>query len=99
MIPEPGYGLITRAKCSRDTACKLRGDTQQRSSRRIDGSHIHLDDEELLHSGEETAALSNQWGITNLPSLDELLTSFPELQISYARRDDASESFFAPFLD
>jgi hypothetical protein len=41
VIPEPGYRLITRAKCSRDTAFKLRGDTQQRSSRRIDGSHIH----------------------------------------------------------
>jgi len=45
-------------------------------------------DDELLRSNGETVALSNQWGIGNLPALDKLLGAFSDQQIGYVKRDD-----------
>lgn len=45
-----------------------------------------LDDDHLLHIEGKTCALSNQWGITNLPLIDEIASILPpEMKMSYSK--------------
>ena len=50
-----------------------------------DFRRYYLDDDELFFSEEKTWALSNQWSISRLPELDELIRKYPNSHISYSR--------------
>jgi hypothetical protein len=56
-----------------------------------DPRRYYLQDDELFTSEGKTWALSNQWALNDLPTLDELLANFPKSRIRYSKIDEASE--------
>jgi hypothetical protein len=50
-----------------------------------------MKDNELIHFGEETLALSKQWGRNTVPTLASLQQAFPEAGISFHAADDPVE--------
>jgi hypothetical protein len=49
-----------------------------------DPRRYYLDDHDLFVSDGKTWALSNQWSIKYIPSLDQLISKYPEAKISYS---------------
>lgn len=45
---------------------------------------FYVDDGDLFHSDGKTWALSNQWSIEYLPLLDQLISKYPQVQMSYS---------------
>ena len=49
-----------------------------------DPRRYYLDDSDLFFSDGKTWALSNQWSIKSIPSLDQLISKYPEVKVSYS---------------
>ena len=49
-----------------------------------DSRRYYFDDSDLFFSNGKTWALSNQWSIKYIPSLDQLISKYPEAKISYS---------------
>ena len=50
-----------------------------------------FEDSDLFFSDGKTWALSNQWSIENIPSLDQLISKYPEAKISYSIADQGPD--------
>jgi hypothetical protein len=49
---------------------------------------LFIDDEHLIEIGDKTVAISNQWGLPSLQTIDEIIRVVPQAKISYKRTDD-----------
>lgn len=57
-----------------------------------DLGRYNTDDDDLLESEGKTWALSNQWAITRLPALDEMIRCYPQAGLSYKKITEETET-------
>jgi len=49
-----------------------------------DSRRYYFDDQDLFYSDGKTWALSNQWSIAYIPDLDQIISKYPDVKISYS---------------
>ncbi len=89
--PERGDRFFISTSSTLDSASFREQFARERrqGGRSFDASRWFCEDDELLHVGSKTYAVSNQWGIGTEEILVRLTTSFPQAQVEIGRVEDA----------
>lgn len=52
---------------------------------------LFIDDDHLLDIGDQTVAISNQWGLPSFPLIDEIIRLVPSAKISYVKSPNTNQ--------
>ena len=85
-ILSPNRFIVVEGTLSGDDFLAAAETKKSSGGRAFNRGRYFLDDEHLLHLEGKTCALSNQWGIANLPLIDEIAAALPpEVKMSYTK--------------
>lgn len=74
-------------KLSGDEFRKLASEMKTPNGAAYDFRRFYVDDDDLFYSEGKTWALSNQWSIKFMPALDQLISKYPNVGLSYSVAD------------